>query len=327
MTAVEGHPAQGASGVRLSFGFGTDRGLRRELNEDSFLAADPLFTVADGMGGHEAGEVASRECIQTLSEQAVLTGKSRQATASDLAHALHLADARIRELTNARAGTTVSGVVLVEERGVPYWLVFNVGDSRTYRLSQGDFGQVSVDHSEVQELVDAGLITPAEALTHPRRHVVTRALGTGTDTEADFWLVPVEEGDRILVCSDGLSGELSDSQIHRALSTLRHPQDAVDSLIQAALRSGGRDNITVVVVDASNVNGGAGGETLGNPGTAQTAEEDTLPRILPAGDVLPQAMAATHPTEVLESIPKEFLATGQKLPTDVDAPLHEENHG
>ena len=108
VTAVEGRPAQGASGVRLSFGFGTDRGLRRELNEDSFLAADPLFAVADGMGGHEAGEVASRECIQTLSEQGVLTRRSRQATASDLAHALRLADARIRELTNARAGTTVS---------------------------------------------------------------------------------------------------------------------------------------------------------------------------------------------------------------------------
>ena len=192
---------------------------------------------------------------------------------------------------------------------MPYWLVFNVGDSRTYRLSQGDFAQVSVDHSEVQELVDAGFITAAEALTHPRRHVVTRALGTGTDTEADFWLVPVEEGDRILVCSDGLSGELSDEQIHRALSTLRHPQDAVDSLIQAALRSGGRDNITVVVVDASNVNGGAGGETLGNPSNGPTQPRKTPCRACRRPrKSLPGAVAATRPTEVLESIPKEFLA-------------------
>ncbi|MHA7269320.1 PP2C family protein-serine/threonine phosphatase [Arthrobacter sp. HLT1-20] len=326
-TSAQGAPNQGASGVRLSFGFGTDRGLRRELNEDSFLAADPLFTVADGMGGHEAGEVASRECIQTLSEQGVLTASSRQATALDLAHALHLADTRIRELTNARAGTTLSGVVLVEERGVPYWLVFNVGDSRTYRLSQGHFAQVSVDHSEVQELVDAGFITAAEALTHPRRHVVTRALGTGTDTEADFWLIPVEEGDRILVCSDGLSGELGDEQIHRALSTLRHPQDAVDSLIQAALRSGGRDNITVVVVDASHVHGGVGGETLGKAGTAPTAEEDTLPRMPAAQENPPGAVAPIRSAEVLESIPKEFLAHGQELPPRVNAPLHEENHG
>ncbi|MFQ4149699.1 protein phosphatase 2C domain-containing protein [Arthrobacter sp. LAPM80] len=300
-------------GVRISFGFGTDRGLRRELNEDSFLAADPLFTVADGMGGHEAGEVASRECILTLSQQPLLTGGCREATASDLQTALRLADQRIRELTNARAGTTVSGVVVVEERGVPYWLVFNVGDSRTYRLSQGTFGQISVDHSEVQELVDAGLITPAEALVHPRRHVVTRALGTGPDTQADFWLVPIEDGDRILICSDGLSGELSDDQIHRALGTLRHPQDAVDSLIQSALRSGGRDNITVVVVDAGNVNGGAAEETLNNVDTAAQpiVEKTTLPRMSPSTGVLP----------VLESIPESVRTP------HLSAPLHEENHG
>lgn len=290
------------TGVRLSFGFGTDRGLRRELNEDSFLAADPLFAVADGMGGHEAGEVASRECISTLSSHSVLTAGSRAATAAELHQVLREADGRIRELTNARAGTTLSGVVLVEERGVPYWLVFNVGDSRTYRLSQGSFEQVSVDHSEVQELVDGGYITPAEALTHPRRHVVTRALGTGSDTEADFWLVPVEEGDRILVCSDGLSGELSDEQIHRALSTLSHPQDAVDSLIQSALRSGGRDNITVVVVDASNVAGNAGDQTLNTAQLPQTNAEDTLPRLDPGE---PHTPAPEPPREeLLESIPE-----------------------
>ncbi|WP_288026075.1 protein phosphatase 2C domain-containing protein [Arthrobacter sp.] len=237
--------------MTLSYAFGTDRGLRRELNEDAFLAADPIFAVADGMGGHEAGEVASRECISVLSQQEVLAAGSRSATAVDVQLALRQADARIRELSQARAGTTVTGVVLVEERGVPYWLVFNVGDSRTYRLSQGRFSQISVDHSEVQELVDGGFITPAEALVHPRRHVVTRALGTGPDTEADYWLLPVEDGDRILVCSDGLTGEVDDEGIRRALSALDHPQDVVDSLVQAALRSGGRDNVTLVVVDAS----------------------------------------------------------------------------
>lgn len=323
-----------STGVRLSFGFGTDRGLRRELNEDAFLAADPLFAVADGMGGHEAGEVASRECIKTLSSQGVLAAGSRAATAAELDHALREADARIRELTNARAGTTVSGVVLVEERGVPYWLVFNVGDSRTYRLSQGTFSQVSVDHSEVQELVDAGFITPAEALTHPRRHVVTRALGTGSDTEADFWLVPVEEGDRILVCSDGLSGEISDEQIHRALGTLRHPQDAVDSLIQAALRSGGRDNITVVVVDASNVHGNNSGETLNTAQMPRAGAEDTLPRMDPATEPVPAQPKAPIPVEVLESIPESVLSPAATLPETSPAAhaaaaesLHEENHG
>ncbi len=337
----EDAPGKTPSGVRLSFGFGTDRGLRRELNEDSFIAADPLFSVADGMGGHEAGEVASRECISVLSSQRVLSSGSRAATASDLQLALRQADARIREITNDRAGTTVSGVVLVEERGVPYWLVFNVGDSRTYRLSQGTLAQVSVDHSEVQELVDAGLITPEEALVHPRRHVVTRALGAGSVTEADFWLVPVEEGDRMLVCSDGLTGELGEDEIHRALSTLRHPQDAVDALIQAALRSGGRDNITAVVIDASNVNGSAGEETLNNGSSVEFVEVDTLPRVLAAEETATAEPSGPVAGEVLEGIPESVRnssgsAPEASNPTSVPlagehdapaAPLHQENHG
>jgi serine/threonine protein phosphatase PrpC len=232
-------PAEAAAPHRitLSWGSNTDRGLRRELNEDSFLAADPIFAVADGMGGHEAGEVASRECIRALREAAALAPGSRTASALDVQQALLQADAKIRELTDSRAGTTATGVVLVEEAGNPYWLVFNVGDSRTYRLSQGKFEQISVDHSEVQELVDAGHITSDQALVHPRRHVVTRALGTGDDTEADYWLIPVEDGDRYLVCSDGLTGELSDQQISQVVSSVAQPQAAVDALLEAALRS------------------------------------------------------------------------------------------
>jgi PPM family protein phosphatase len=307
------------SEVRLSFGFGTDRGLRRELNEDSFLAADPIFAVADGMGGHEAGEVASRECISVLSQQEALAAGSRTATAVDLQQALRQADFRIREVSNARAGTTVTGVVLVEERGVPYWLVFNVGDSRTYRLGQGSFGQVSVDHSEVQELLDGGFITAAEALVHPRRHVVTRALGTGNDTEADFWLVPVEEGDRMLVCSDGLTAEVTDEQIHRALSTLPHPQDAVDSLIQSALRSGGRDNITVVVVDAHNVTGGAKEATSTKP-KASADTEDTLPSMTAREVSAPPSSPAPHVDT------NDSMGTAGTPGTLESSPL-EENHG
>lgn len=267
--------------ISLHCGYNTDRGLRRELNEDSFLAADPIFAVADGMGGQEAGEVASRECIRTLSESAALAPGSRVAAAGDVQQALLQADARIRELTNAKAGTTATGVVLVEESGNPYWLVFNVGDSRTYRLSQGKFEQISVDHSEVQELVDAGHISSAEALVHPRRHVITRALGTGEDIDADFWLIPVEDGDRYLICSDGLTGELSDAQIARVLSTIAHPQDAADSLVQSALRSGGRDNVTVLVVDASKDSPDV---ELHTTAPRSLAEDDTLPRDLLGSD-------------------------------------------
>ncbi|PYH00347.1 PP2C family protein-serine/threonine phosphatase [Arthrobacter stackebrandtii] len=318
-----------STGVRLAVGAGTDRGLRRELNEDSYLAADPLFAVADGMGGHEAGEVASGECIRTLGQQQVLTQGSREATASDLQAALRQADARIRELTDAQAGTTVTGVVLVEERDVPYWLVFNVGDSRTYRLSQGALEQISVDHSEVQELVDGGYITRGQALVHPRRHVVTRALGAGSDTEADYWLVPVKEGDRILVCSDGLTGELSDSQIHGIMSTLPKPQDAVDALIQAALRAGGRDNITAIVLDASNVGGPAGDETMDKPPQRDHADGDTLPRPPrpePQGRQAdtPGADAAREPGTAADTDAAPETTAVQET---AGTPLHEENHG
>lgn len=250
--------------LRLNFGCGTDRGLRRETNEDSFIAADPVFAVADGMGGHEAGEVASGICVRTLAELPQLATGARDATSAVVQQYLLQADAGIREATGSRAGTTLSGVVVVEQHGIPHWLVVNIGDSRTYRLSRGKLSQVSVDHSEVQELLDAGQITPAEAAVYPRRHVVTRALGTGDEMEADYRLVPIEEGDRILVCSDGLNGELEDQHIARILVSQPDPQVAVDELIQAALRSGGRDNVTCIVVDASN---------LANLDEARTAPE------------------------------------------------------
>ncbi|BCW39839.1 MULTISPECIES: protein phosphatase 2C domain-containing protein [unclassified Paenarthrobacter] len=272
-------PAAGGTSFRLSYGYGTDRGLRRELNEDSFIAADPVFAVADGMGGHEAGEIASGMCVRTLGSAPELASGVRTASAADLQACLLKADAAIRDATGARAGTTLSGVVVVEQMGLPYWLVMNIGDSRTYRLSQGEFAQISVDHSEVQELVDSGDITSEQAAVHPRRHVVTRALGTGDETEADFWLLPIQEGDRIMVCSDGLNGELSDDHMFRILSTVAHPQDAVDALIQAALRSGGRDNVTVIVVDAKNVLNDAGiAITAPRPEVGSEVEEDTLPK-------------------------------------------------
>lgn len=265
-------------GLSLSYGYGTDRGLRRELNEDSFIASDPVFAVADGMGGHEAGEIASGMCVRALAAMPQLATGERSVTAAVLQQYLVRADSSIRDATGARAGTTLTGAVVVEQMGMPYWLVLNIGDSRTYRLSQGEFAQVSVDHSEVQELVDAGEITPEQATVHPRRHVVTRALGTGDETEADYWLLPVEEGDRILVCSDGLNGELTDEHMFRILSTVGHPQDAVDALIQAALRNGGRDNITVIVVDAKNVMNDGGLATTAPRASAEAEDEVTLPR-------------------------------------------------
>ncbi|WP_353711685.1 protein phosphatase 2C domain-containing protein [Arthrobacter sp. K5] len=276
---VAGTPGTGGEpGLRLSYGYGTDRGLRRELNEDSYIASDPVFAVADGMGGHEAGEVASGMCVRALAQLPQLATGERTATAGVVQQYLSSADESIRSATGSRAGTTLSGVVVVEQMGVPYWLVMNIGDSRTYRLSQGRLSQVSVDHSEVQELVESGEITAEEAAVHPRRHVVTRALGAGDETEADYWLLPIEEGDRMMVCSDGLNGELTDGQMLEILSTVEDPQEAVDALIQAALRRGGRDNITVIVIDARNVLNDAGIAATAPRTAADAEEEDTLPR-------------------------------------------------
>ncbi|TYC99019.1 serine/threonine-protein phosphatase [Arthrobacter echini] len=237
--------------VRLTYGFGTDVGLLRELNEDSFIAVEPVFAIADGMGGHEAGEVASSICVRTLEASDIAGTGYARVSVGDLEDLIERADHAIRDEAGGDAGTTLTGVVLVEESTMPHWLFFNVGDSRVYRLSNDTFGQITVDHSEVQELVDTGQLTEEQARTHPRRHVVTRALGAGDDTEADFWLLPVEQGDRLLLCSDGLSGEVTDEEICGILSLAGDPQDACNELITAALGAGARDNVTVIVVDAT----------------------------------------------------------------------------
>lgn len=314
MTPSAGRPEARLADIWLKVGAGTDRGLARELNEDAYLAVDPLFTVADGMGGHEAGEVASHECISVLGRQWFLARGSRQATASNLQAALRKADARIREMTGSRAGTTISGVVLTNEDGLPNWLVFNVGDSRTYCLRQGALKQLTVDHSEVQELVDGGFISPEQARVHPRRHVITRALGAGSDAGADCRLIPVNDGDRILVCSDGLTGELNDSQIQGILVAGHDPQDTVDSLIQSALRAGGRDNITAIVLDATIVSGPAGTHTPDEPGTTRHAKSGTLPM---ASQPAATGTATTRPSAIDDTAGQEHAGT----------PVHEENHG
>ncbi|HJD50639.1 MAG TPA: hypothetical protein H9908_02025, partial [Candidatus Rothia avistercoris] len=182
------------------------------------------------------------------------------------------ADEAIKNALDLRAGTTVTGAWLTHIGDQQMWFIFNVGDSRTYRLVRAEeaqteealsisngpvegleLEQITVDHSEVQYLVDTGQITAMEALTHPRRNVITRALGTGNYWEPDFWVIPAREGDRLMMCSDGLSGELSHNYMARVLATVEHPQDAADVLQMAALRAGGRDNITVIVADAITV--------------------------------------------------------------------------
>lgn len=239
-----------ASGeLRLAVGSATHTGLRRRANEDSLLAAAPVFLVADGMGGHEAGEVASALAVDAF---AALAGPAFVQTA-DIRAAFERAYESISALAtsgNRRAGTTVSGVALAENDGYAYWLVFNLGDSRTYRLAGGRLEQISVDHSVVQELLDEGELDRAAAASHPGRNVITRALGAGGAFQPDYWLVPVESGDRILICSDGVSGELDDELIVRVLRDEGDAQEAATRLVHEGILHGGRDNLTAVVIDA-----------------------------------------------------------------------------
>ncbi|GAA1180802.1 PP2C family protein-serine/threonine phosphatase [Nesterenkonia xinjiangensis] len=234
-------------GLYLDYGYGSHVGLRRELNEDSSVVTDSLFAVADGMGGHEAGEVASALAVQALAEGwDAAPGPISQV---DLQAFLDDADERIREATGAKAGTTLTGAVLVEAQDQLQWLVFNIGDSRTYLHQDGTLRQLTRDHSQVQEMFESGIITAEEIRDHPNRNVITRALGAGDLLSGDYTLTPVTAGQRLLVCSDGLTGELTDAQIADILAAGRSPQDTVDWLIHQSLREGGRDNVTVIVVD------------------------------------------------------------------------------
>jgi serine/threonine protein phosphatase PrpC len=230
--------------VDVSVGAATHCGHHRRVNEDSLLVLRHVYVVADGMGGHAAGDKASAilvEEMRRLAEGAVEAG--------DVSEVLELANARVRTLADGGAGTTVTAAIGVEHEGAPYWLVTNLGDSRTYRLSEGRLEQVSVDHSVVQELIDRGLLDAAAARRHPQRHVITRAVGSPEILRPDFWLLPAVDGDRLVLCSDGLTGEVEDDRIEETLLEHPDPQRAADALVTQALDNGGHDNVTVIVID------------------------------------------------------------------------------
>ncbi len=227
----------------------TDIGHVRQVNEDSFLASDPVYLVADGMGGHNAGEVASGVVID---EFRALVG-SDFVDLESVADALVTAYERITSLedpSGRSAGTTVAMVTLAIHENVPHWLVMNLGDSRVYTIRQGEFSQVSVDHSVVQELVDRGEITEAQARVHPYRNMITRALGAGPDARPDFWLLEANAGDRFLLCTDGVSGEIPDSRIQEIFETTSDADGVASRLVEEALARGGRDNATAVTLTA-----------------------------------------------------------------------------
>nr|WP_314844731.1 protein phosphatase 2C domain-containing protein [uncultured Microbacterium sp.] len=246
-----------ASAVVLNVAALTDVGLTRAMNEDSVLAASPVFLVADGMGGHDAGDKASAAVVAAFEP---LVGT--EVTTAEIGAALARANETVEAIASQHsrgAGSTLAAVALVEHDGTPHWLVFNVGDSRVYRLFANELDQLTVDHSLGQELVDAGEMRPEDLAGFAQRNVITRAIGA-SDNIADSWLVPVIDGERLLLCSDGLSGEVGDESIRATLTMAGRPETAAAALVRRAKQSGGRDNITVIVIDV--VSGGLRGGSL-----------------------------------------------------------------
>ncbi|NHI19522.1 PP2C family protein-serine/threonine phosphatase [Phycicoccus endophyticus] len=242
-------PSRPTPSVVVRAGSATDVGRVREHNEDSVVVGARVFAVADGMGGHAAGEVASQLVAEALAglEQRLPAGPE------DVTEALHEANRRVLQAQQGRPelrgmGTTATGLVVAGAPDEEGWVVFNVGDSRVYRVADAQIRQVSRDHSEVRELLEAGLLAPEDVATHPLRNVITRSLGTDPAPDPDIWELPVTPGERFVVCSDGLSNELDDGQILELATEHPDPQRAAEELVDAAVRAGGRDNVSVVVV-------------------------------------------------------------------------------
>lgn len=231
----------------------TDVGKVRKQNEDAAWLdeARGIYVVADGMGGHLAGEVASAMAIDAIKEMAQKHDIASITLLKEAVLSAHEAIcARAQENTNCSGmGTTISAMW----RGGHYMYVAHVGDSRIYRMRGGKFEQITQDHSLVQELVRAGIITPEEAKTHPRRNIITRALGTQGENAPDLLAADMEPGDLWLLCTDGLCGMISDLDIMGVLSSSDNLDKMADSLIEKALAAGGRDNVTLILCRSEEV--------------------------------------------------------------------------
>ena len=244
--------------VGLRYGAATDVGLLREVNEDSFLARPPVFAVADGMGGHDGGDIASRMVVDALARLAD-EGYDPSHGEHAVVAALDAAQQRLLDYGTTHrgsdggrwhGGTTAVVALLVEADDGPAWLLANLGDSRIYALADTGLARVSTDHSVVQELVDAGMITEDEALVHPERHIVTRALGGPDALDPDFFRIAPVDSVRVLLCSDGITGMVADADIESILTDHDDPRVAAERLVEAANAAGGVDNSTVIVIDA-----------------------------------------------------------------------------
>jgi PPM family protein phosphatase len=239
------------SEMRLTYGAATAVGKVRKLNEDAFLIGEGIVAVADGMGGHKAGEVASQITIEACG--ALASAEPISLAAIELL--IGTANSRVREhaLTHDALGmgTTLVGAAIVDNAGESSLLVFNVGDSRCYAIVDGGpMEQLTIDHSVVQEMVDGGEITADEARLHAHRNVVTRAIGIEESVAADFVVAPQGRHVRLLLCSDGVSSEVSDAELSILLREAEGPDEVARAIIAAVLKGVAKDNATAVVLDA-----------------------------------------------------------------------------
>jgi protein phosphatase len=260
--------------MRLVVGVQTDVGRSRSRNEDAVLVEDPLFAVADGMGGHRGGDVASSLALETLKSA---RGPSSSQDFKQLVGQIRDANRRVLERGESDRdlrgmGTTLTAILAEDEKAH----VAHVGDSRAYLLREGKLQQLTEDHTLVQRMVREGRLTEAEAHVHPQRSVVTRALGVDEDMPIDELTLDLKEGDRFLLCSDGLSSMLDRDAIQAILEEEGEPQRAAERLVEEANRAGGDDNITVVVIDVAADDEGAAAQPDA-PGREATSAAAVLP--------------------------------------------------
>ena len=288
----------------LRWGSLTDVGRIRTNNEDELLVAEPLFAVADGMGGHAAGEVASQVAVEALR-----LAFDRDHSADGLAEAVRTANRAVWDRAQEKAeyrgmGTTMTAVALVGDGDDETLAIVNVGDSRTYLLRDGELDQLTDDHGLVAELVRSGQLSAEEAELHPQKNVLTRVLGLDPDVEVDCFQVVPYRGDRLVLASDGLTNEVTDAQIASVLRRLADPQEAATELVRMAKDNGGSDNVTVVVVDVvddDERSESASAALADDPRPTQTAR-----RQAPERDTPPPAPPSKATAPATEPAPRRF---------------------
>jgi protein phosphatase len=286
--------------IEVRWGSATHVGCVRATNQDSILAGPVVFAVADGMGGHAAGEVASAIAVARLADL------DARPTGEQILSAVRLANAEVIAQAPPGSGregmgTTLSGLAVADHGGDESLLVFNVGDSRTYRLDSSGLTQITNDHSLVAEMVRDGELAPDEAPRHRSRNVVTRAIGIAAEVRVDHWWIAPEPGQTFLMCSDGLTNEVSVSVIEGVLRAAASPQAAVDSLVGIALDAGARDNVSAIAVRVESI-------------TVEPSriEEDTARRVT---DGIDERVPPHPPSQPVTSMPLVTSSVARATPS------------